>query len=225
MTTAGKVYFKSLFLLSLKGNVGCNIIADLRRVIAKYEVKVDQEEIGDDVIDKPFPGDMSYEIMSPQPLPPLSLFTAKSIEISSPSSSSFIPSLQISSPPNSAAASTFSTPKSKSSITFNIDSIETMEDYQTFFQPDKNKITLVDGHSLYIDVTQLQAIKNRSKKNPSRIVRELLSYNFTPEYLGNHSATGSKSTKKGLPPAIIDPIRGILTVQFCGFFFHNQSFF
>lgn len=70
------------------------------------------------------------------------------------------------------------------------------------------QITLVAGHSLYIDVTQLQALKNRSKKSPSRIVRELLSYYFTPEYLGYHSATGSKTTKKGLPSAITDPIRG-----------------
>ncbi|VDI34869.1 Hypothetical predicted protein [Mytilus galloprovincialis] len=53
--------------------------------------------------------------------------TAFEVEIP-PLSSSFIPSLQISSP---AAASTFSTPKSKSSTTFNIDSIDTVDMFPT----------------------------------------------------------------------------------------------
>lgn len=41
-------------------------------------------------------------------------------------------------------------------------------------------------------------------------------YFFQPEYLAQHSATGLKSQKRGLPTEIIQPIRGMLkTISGC----------
>lgn len=69
---------------------------------------------------------------------------------------------------------------------------------------------IVESHNLYIDSTKLVAIRHKGRKNPSKVVRDLLMYFFQPEYLAQHSATGLKSQKRGLPTEIIQPIRGML---------------
>lgn len=54
----------------------------------------------------------------------------------------------------------------------------------------------------------------KGRKNTSKVDRDLLMYIFQPEYLAQHSATGLKSQKRGLPTEIIQPIRGMLKSLF-----------
>ena len=93
------------------------------------------------------------------------------------------------------------------------------------------QIKLLENYDIFIDSTKLKAMKHRGVKNASRVVRDLLLYFFTHDYLATHSATGMKSTKKGLPVELLQPIRGtvlfkasIKLVVGCGLMSHSVIF-
>lgn len=94
------------------------------------------------------------------------------------------------------------------------DLLSSVTDSKNFFEPGENKVKIVESHNLYIDSTKLVAIRHKGRKNPSKVVRDLLMYFFQPEYLAQHSATGLKSQKRGLPTEIIQPIREFLQKNF-----------
>ncbi|XP_069118912.1 uncharacterized protein [Argopecten irradians] len=99
-------------------------------------------------------------------------------------------------------------------VTFTPEDHEDDPEFSRFFEPGEGKVLLAEGHSLYISETKLAIIKKKSMRSESRMIRCLLDYYFTPDYLANHSATGEKSKKPALPSKIVLAMKAFLLQSF-----------